>query len=193
LGMRDARLRLFSSLEYRDPRAFLVRLRELEREIASSALDIKIRALRTNELKPWRELREAALFAHFMGERIGTRVGIARGEAQDYDFVATWESAGVRRYSPVQIKEVVPQFLNPDAQLSAVIESLKKYPDSADLTVAIHLNKKHTIDLRDLPIPKLSIAALWVFASIAPGAERWGLWGDFLGSPAGSEHDYPAT
>lgn len=175
--MRDARLRLFSSLEYRDPRAFLLRLRDLERALASSALDIKVRALRTNELKPWRELREAALFAHFMSERIRTRVGIARGEAQDYDFVATWESAGVRRYSPVQIKEVVPSFLNPNAQLSAVIESLTKYADSTDLTVAIHLNKRHTLDLRELRVPQLSIAALWVFAAIAPGAARWGLWG----------------
>jgi hypothetical protein len=190
--MRDARLRLFSSLEYRDPRVFLMRLRELEREIASSALDIKIRALRTNELKPWRELREAALFAHFMSERIGTRVGIARGEAQDYDFVATWESAEGRHYAPVQIKEVVPPFLNPDAQLSAVIESLKKYTDSADLTVAIHLNTRAHIDLRD-PAPKLSLASLWVFGAIAPGAARWGLWGDLLDAPTGTEHDYPTA
>jgi hypothetical protein len=168
--MRDARLRLFSSLEYRDPRAFLVKLRKLERELASSALDIKVRALRTNELKPWRELREAALFAHFMSERIGTRVWIARGEAQDYDAVATWENVEGRHYTPVQIKEVVPPFLNPNAQLSAVIESLTRYPDSADLTVAIHLNKRHTLDLRELQVPELSLAALWVFAAIAPGA-----------------------
>ncbi len=190
--MRDARLRLFSSLEYRDPRAFLLRLRDLERALASSALDIKVRALRTNELKPWRELREAALFAHFMSERIRTRVGIARGEAQDYDFVATWESAGVRRYSPVQIKEVVPSFLNPNAQLSAVIESLTKYADSTDLTVAIHLNKRHTLDLRELRVPQtLHSRALGICRDSARRCAL-GPLGRLSRKPVGSEHDYPA-
>jgi hypothetical protein len=191
--MRGDRLRIFAALEYGDPRGFLVKLRELEPEIASSGLDIKVRALRTNQLKPWRELREGALFAHFMSERIGAPVRIARGEAQDYDFVVTWESAGVRKYAPVQIKEVVPPFLNPNAQLSAVIESLKKYTDSADLTVAIHLNTNIKFDLRDLDVPKLSIASLWVFGAIAPRAARWGLWGDLLGARMGTEHDYPAA
>lgn len=185
------RLRNFAALEYGDPRGILVKLRELEPKIASSDLDIKVRTLRTNQLKPLRELREGALFAYFMSERIGAHVRIAHGESQDYDFVATWESGGFRRYAPVQIKEVVPPFLNPNAQLSAVIESLKKYTDSADLTVAIHLNTNTQFDPHDLDIPKLSIAALWVFGAIAPRAARWGLWGDLLGARMGTEHDYP--
>jgi hypothetical protein len=191
--MCSANLRAYSALEYGDPMGFLLKLRELEPSIASSGLDRRLRTLRTNKLKPWRELREAALFSHFMSERIGVPVLIARGEAQDYDFVATWEAEGTRHFTPVQIKEVVPEYLNPRAAIEGVIASLTKYADSPDLTVAIHLNKRATFDIREIKVPSLSIASLWMFGAISPDSALWGLWGDFMEQPAGTEHVYPAA
>lgn len=191
--MCSDRLRAYSALEYGDPKGFLLKLGELEPKIASSGLDRRVRTLRTNDLKPWRELREAALFAHFMSERIGTPIRIAKDEKQDYDTVVTWQSGDNRLFSPVQIKEIVPEYVNPDADLESVIASLSKYVSSPDLTVAIHLNKRYEIDLLKIEVPKLPIASLWMFAAISPSGRRWGLWGDFLTEPTGTEHDYPVA
>ena len=191
--MGSDRVRAYSALEYGDPKGFLLKLREVESKIASSGLDRKVRTLRTNDLKSWRELREAALFSHFMSDRIGTPIRIAKGEAQDYDFVATWESGGSRIFSPVQIKEIVPEYLNPNTELEKVIESLSKYASSQDLTIAIHLNKRIQFDLSAIRVPKLSIASLWIFGAVSPDARRWGLWGVFLAEAVGTEHVYPVA
>ena len=141
--MTSDRIRAYSALEYGDPTGFLHKLDELEPRVASSNMDRKVRTLRTNSLKPWRELREAALFSHFMSERIGVPILIAKGEDQDYDFVATWQSGDTRTFSPVQIKEIVPEDLNPSADLEKVITSLSKYASSTDLTIAIPLNRRN--------------------------------------------------
>ena len=181
--MNSVRLRQFAALLFSDPGPFLVKLRELERQIALSDLPEKVRQLRTNELKPWRELREAALFAYCMGQRIGVPVLVARGEAQDYDFVVTWESKSVRNYAPIQIKEVVPTHLNPAATVSGVIGSLSKYGSSSDLTVVIHLNQRTAFDPGKLPVPKLPIGSLWMFGAVSPDANQWGPLGGFSRRP----------
>ena len=191
--MSNDRVRLYSSLAYGDPSGFLLKLRELEPKIASSGIDRTLRTLRTNALKPWRELREAALFSHFMSERLGSRVRIAKSESQDYDFVASWEFGDTRMFSPVQIKELVPEHLNPHAERERVMASLSKYVSSPDLTVAIHLNKRIQFDLSSIEVPNLSIASLWLFGSISPDSSRWGLWGDLLAEPLGTQHDYPVA
>jgi hypothetical protein len=185
------RVRAFSALKYGDPKGYLAKLREMEPRIAKSGLPRKVRTLRTHELKPWRELREAALFCHFMSERIGTEVRIAKGEAQDYDAVATWEDGAVRKFAPIQIKEVVPSYLNPNADLATVIASLTKYVDSADLTVAVHLNKQATFVPASIAIPKLPVRSLWVFGAVSADASRWNLWGDLLNQSLITEHAYP--
>ena len=187
------RLRTFSALEYGDPRGYLIKLREMEPRVAKSGLARKVRTLRTHDLKQWRELREAALFCHFMSERIGTEVRIAKGEAQDYDAVATWQEQDVRKFAPIQIKEVVPSYLNSNANLESVIASLSKYVDSSDLTVAVHLNKQVRFIPASITIPQLPVRSLWVFGSISPDASRWNLWGDLLNQPAVTEHAYPAA
>ncbi len=110
--MNMIRIREFERLEYRDPQEILVRLRQLEQKVVTSELPAKVRNLRMNPFKPWREMREAALFCYGMGERIGSTVYFALKESQDYDFVASWVSDCIRNYAPVQIKEVVPEKLN---------------------------------------------------------------------------------
>jgi hypothetical protein len=187
------RLRHFASLEYADPRGYLIELRKLEPRVAASGLPLQVRTLRTNQLKGWREAREAALFCHFMSERIGTSIRIARQESQDYDFVATWTDGDTQKFAPVQLKEVVPTHLNPRADISSVIENLARYRDSSDLTIAIHLNQTRPFDAPAIQIPELHLAGLWVFSSISPDASRWGLWGDLLKVPLGTEHAYPAA
>jgi hypothetical protein len=187
------RLRLFSSLRYGSPKGFLIALRELEPRVATSELSAREKSLRTNELKPWRELRDAALFCHFMAERFGTEVLIAKAESDDYDSVATWEREDDRVFSPVQLKEVVPAELNPNSDVQAIINGLSKYAPAPDLTAAIHLNRAGPFDPRTLVIPKLPVRSLWVFGSVNADASQWVLIGDLLGDIRVSAHDYPAA
>ena len=127
-----------------------------------------------------------------MGQRIGRPVYLARGESQDYDFVASWVVGDKQHLAPVQLKEVVPQELNPNASLEATIAALSKYVDSEELTVAIHLNRQIRFEPSTVSVPSLNIAALWVFASLTPEQSQWGLWGNFLEQPAGTRFEYPA-
>ena len=171
---------------------FLMELRRLEPKVAASNLPQRVKELRTNPLKEWREAREAALFCYGMGQRIGQTVFLARGESQDYDFVASWVVDDTQHFAPVQLKEVVPTSVNPTASVEGTVNSLAKYVDSEDLTVAIHLNQHGHFDPKTVVIPPLHIAALWIFSAIAEDQSEWGLWGDFLEHPEGTRFAYPA-
>jgi len=179
------------NLEYRDPAPFLRRMRSLELKVARSTLPPSIRSLRTNRLKRWRETRDAAIFCVGMGARIGCSVYLARSEAQDYDFVASWVTEDTRRFTPIQLKEVVPTDIEPEASVQKAIDALKsKYVRSSGLTVAIYLNQRIRFDPSAITIPQLNISGLWIFGGL--GGSTWGLWGDFLDQPVGTQFEYPA-
>ena len=185
-------VRSAQKLEFKNPSLFLANIRGIERELATSDSPKKIKNLRTNSLKEWRELRDAALFCHGMGQRIGQTVYFAKGESQDYDFVASWVVGEEQHLAPVQLKEVVPPELNPEATLQKTVNALAKYVDSEQLTVAIRLNQQTRFEPAQLSIPPLNIAALWVFAAISPDQSAWGLWGNFLEQLECSHFAYPA-
>jgi hypothetical protein len=193
--MPRIRLREFQRLKFKDPKPYLIRLREIEREVAVSTLPEEVKELRTNSLKPHRELRQAALFCYGMGQRLGQTVYLAPSEQQDYDFVATWVSKvtrhWTRHYSPVQLKEVVPHDRNPSASIQGIVNELSKYADSAELTVAIHVNQNSHFDPRALRVPPLKIAALWAFGALSADQREWGLWGNLLVTPEGTPFQYP--
>ncbi|MBW8369792.1 MAG: hypothetical protein K0M66_02250 [Thiobacillus sp.] len=189
--MDRSQLRSLQLSGFRDPASFLRTLRELEPRIAASSLDPKIKQLRTNKLKKWREARQAALFCYGMSQRIGQPIYLNNDEAQDYDFIASWAVGDEQHFAPVQLKEVVPTNLNAKSSLEEVISSLTKYVNSEDLTVAIHLNRKIQFDPKTITVPPLNIAALWVFSSISEDGSEWALWGNFLEDPEGSSFAYP--
>jgi len=175
------RNRQFAQLEYGDPFGFLIKLRELEIHVASSDTDVRIRNLRSNNLKPVREMREAALFCVGMSERIGCKVLFAPVEQQDFDFVATFVVAECQHFVPVQIKEIVPTHLNNTTSPQHVINGLTKYADSKDLCIAVHLNRVGHFDPEEICVPdNLFIGELWIFGSINEDQTEWGIWGDFI-------------
>ena len=185
------RARAFRELRYHDPRKVLIELRRIETSLVRSELPAAVRHLRTNDLKPIRELREACLFCYGLGQLNGQHVQVAHAEAQDYDAVGTWIDGKTQHFAPLQIKEVVPHVLNAAASVQAVVDSLQTYVDSQDLTVAIHLNRGTSFAPADLVIPPLKIAAVWVFGAITADQSRWALWGNFLETPHVREFDYP--
>ena len=191
--MKSIALRTFSKLEYRDPRPFLVLLRQFELELSASATPERIRNLRTNRLKPERELREAAIFCYLAGQRMGVTVGLAPGEDQDFDFVASWSDQDHSCFAPVQLKELPPETTAPQATLQDIISGLACYASSGELVVAIHLNRAISWDPAALEIPSLPIAELWAFGSTSADQNSWALWGDLLRFPTVSYHAYPAA
>jgi hypothetical protein len=130
--MSHSRLREFQRGEFCEPAHFLAGLRAVEPEISASLLSPHVKHLRTNGLKEWREARGAALFCHGMAQRIGQPIFMSRSEQQDYDFVACWTVDGTQHFAPVQLKEVVPESLNPNTNIEQVVQSLTKYVDSED-------------------------------------------------------------
>jgi len=127
-----------------------------------------------------------------MGQFIGQTVYFAKSESQDYDFVARWFVESDQYFAPVQLKEVVPAKLNPEASLESTMRTLSKYVDSENLTVAIHLNQDTHFDPVNLQASSLKLAELWIFATLNPSQSTWGLWGNFLGPDPGlSQFNYP--
>lgn len=170
----------------------LVDLRRTELTIAASNASFAVKNLRTHDLRPLRELREACLFCHGMTECTGQKFFVAHEEAQDYDAVATWVVGDLQSFAPIQIKEVVPHEVNPTASVREVIAGLEKYVSSEDLTVAIHLNRVvKGFNPSEIIVPPLKIAALWMFGAIAPDQSRWAIWGNFLDELEAAEFAYP--
>lgn len=190
------RVRHFSKLKYGSPHGFLKRLRELEYEVAASPTPERIKTLRTNGLKPEREMLDAALFCVGRSHVLETEVRFAPVEDQDHDFVATWRANDTQHYCPVQLKEVAPLHLNPNASVQGVLDKLTKYADSSDVAVAIKFNQRGRFDPAAIRIPdNLAIGTLWVFGATNEDQSEFALWGDFLATGAetmGIRFPYPS-
>ncbi|MEO7954335.1 MAG: hypothetical protein ABIR35_09645 [Polaromonas sp.] len=185
-------LRATQKLQFKDPTKYLFRLREIEIQLAKSETPTRIKSLRTNRLKVAREQRQAAIFCHGMSMKIGQTVYFASHEDQDFDFVASWVVDDKQHFAAVQLKEVVPQTLNPQACIESILIGLEKYTDSSSLTVAVHLNQGGRFDPKLLRLQHLKVASLWVFAAAAPDQSLWNLWGNFTeDDPYGIQFAYP--
>lgn len=175
-----------------DPAAVLRKLRKVEIPIAMSNHDSRVKALRTNYLKRDRENREACLFCYGMSVRLGHPIWFYPFEDSDFDFVAAWDEGDCRHYAPTQLKEVVPEELNSRASLQAVLDGIgAKYKTSNGLTVAIHLNQTGHFDPKNIVLPDLKIAGLWIFGAISEDQSQWFVCGDVLTGPTITIFDYP--
>nr|CAS02458.1 putative integron gene cassette protein [uncultured bacterium] len=175
---------------YRDPVVALRELRALELSIADLDISPDVRHLRTNELKRVREYRQAALFCHGMSCRIEQPVLFAPVEAADYDFIATWRSDTNIHFAPVQLKELVPESLNPRSSIQELVDGLSRY-SSDSLTVAVFLNRNSRFSLKELQLPSLRIAALWFFFAVTPDQSEWRLVGNLMEEPEATLFGYP--
>lgn len=154
--MATDRARSFRALKYYDPREVLVKLRETELGLAGRTdVPDAVKHLRTQELKPLRELREACLFCYGWSQIDGQSLRVAQVEAQDYDAVASWYSDEQLHFASLQIKEVVPEHLNRNISVQTIVDKLTQYPDSQDVTVVIHLNRSTPFSPADLIVPPL--------------------------------------
>ncbi len=184
--------REWTTYEYVDPRKVLVGLREVERRFAGKAIDERTLSLRTRELRPYHERRQALLFAYGMQAAVlGVPVHVACIEREDYDCIVTFEWQDERLYVPVQIKELAPADLNPTTDLQAELAKLTKYASSDDLVVAFYLNRNVRVEFGTLQVPPLGIKELWFFGAMSPMQDKWLLYGNALGTPRMWTYEYP--
>jgi len=185
-------IREWEKQKYHDPEIVLVQLREIEENPSVQALPEKVRTLRTNKLQFHKQGREAALFCYGLGERVlKTKVKFSNYMQADYDFVACWKEKEELFFTPVQLKEVTPDKINPNSILQVEIDKLSKYSRSEDLVVAIFLNKRCKTDFSEIRIPKLNIAELWIFGSMSVDQSKWFIYGDMLRMPQFFEFEHP--
>lgn len=162
-------------------------------QILDLDLPPKIRHLRTNQLKRHQENRAAAIFSHGISKVTGTKVYLAPVEASDYDFVTFWQFEDTRHFCPVQLKEWVPEELNPSLELNELISSTaRKYPSDTRTALAIHVNRALTLDLTNVQVPQLGFSALWLFGATSEDQQNWTIWGDFKSSPLAYQFSYPS-
>ena len=178
--------------KYLSPRKILLGLREAELSLPLHELHPKAATLRTRGLRQFLEGRQAALFSYGMGTILGTDVLFAQVENQDYDIICKFSTNGGTNYVPVQLKELVPDTF-PNAQtLQNEINKLSKYVDSADLTVAFHLNRRAHLNFSELVVPKNTVAAIWLYGALDAKQARWHLTGNLVGTQGCTyEFEYP--
>ncbi len=183
--------RRWATLQYFDSREVLTKLRAIEMQIADVPMKDRVRQLRTGNLRPYNERRQAALFCYGMSCRIGIPVAYAPVEEEDYDCVARWQDGDTLRFARIQTKELVPEELNAKTSLETEIRKLSKYVDSEELTVALYLNRVGRFDLAGLNVPRLRIGELWLYGATTPDQSQWMLYGDVLSDPRAYAFTYP--
>lgn len=173
--------REFGALAWHDPRQVLVNLRRVELGLPEN-IDPRVRRLRTNALKEWREGRDAALFAWGISSAvIGVPVEIAISEQRDYDFVCRWLKDGKLYYYPVQLKELPPADLNDSIALDDIYAKLSKYSGRDDLAVAVRLNRQMNFKYEPWNQPtRPAVMELWLFGGTSPDQSEWFIYGDVL-------------
>ncbi len=192
--MDEIRTRHWERLDYLDPRRVLVELREAESRLRGLTDDPRVQTLRTNTLKAYAEWRRAALLCFGIGIAVlgGRSVYFSPREEADYDCIAFWlNDANERVFTPIQIKEVVPQWVNNAADVNLELAKLAKYTSSRDLVIGIHVNKPGRLTFSEVVVPKLALGQVWLFGSATEDQSRWFLYGDLLGKPRLYEFDYP--
>lgn len=180
------RLREGSRFAFRDPEELIHRFNALERLVADSSISDSEKALRTNELKTIRETRQAALFALGLREWAGNAsVEIAATEDSDYDAVFRRQDDDLMSYTPVQLKEVVPERWivperwNKTASIDSILKKLVALQSSRDLVVGIHHARATNDGKLEFSVPKgLNLAGLFVFGSISNDRSEWMIAGD---------------
>jgi hypothetical protein len=191
---RDSlRLRQLATLKYYDPATVLRELRQIEFDPKFAKLPDKVRQMRTQSQKVWREGRIGLLFAYGMGLRVlNCPVTLATGEAEDYDFVTRWMVGDTENYSPIQEKEWPPLHLNDQVELEEVLARLGKSTAPTDTVALVHLNRRVELDLQRVRIPAMNFKELWFIGATTPDQNDWVLVGDVLHAPQRYDFKYPS-
>jgi hypothetical protein len=174
--------RAWLRLAYTDPGPLLAKLRDLQESPRLYEVPLRAANLRLNSLRTERESRQAALFCYGMSQRLGLPIRYAMNSEQnsDIDAIAVIERPDQYAFCPIQLKELVPSYLNATASLQGILDSVQAtYTGLPELVLAVHLNREESIVLSELRLPN-NIAELWLFGSQTNAQISWILVGNLL-------------
>jgi len=180
-------------MEWFDPKQVLVNLRFIELNLPAD-LDERVRRLRTNQLKEWREARFAALIAYGFGVKVvNAPTFVSKTEKMDFDFVMKWQSGSMDHYFPVQLKELPPDDINSRVSLDDIYDKLERYVGHHDLSVVICINRQTRFEFQPWNRPSNPrIKELWYLGCQSADQSTWFLYGSTLGrNPQKFEFNYP--
>lgn len=185
-GMTSMRIKQWEKLAWKDPSSLAGKSIAALRSVANTNTPDEVKALRGSTQKWSREMVDAAVFSHGVSQALSLpSLEMTMLEESDYDFVVRWVGKNEVCYAPVQLKDLPPVEYagsNPRS-LNESLQGLAKYATSSDLIVAYKLSRIDPAELREIKVPKLNIASLWLFAEVSPDCGRWILYGDMLKSP----------
>ena len=186
------RIRQWERLTYNDPKRDLMALALLNDAVVGSPLSHNEKQLRTHSQRSLLERRQAALFAWGLVNLYAFEsLEYALIDAEGHDAIFRWINADAVCYRPVQLKEVVSESRNKLGDLQNVIDSLSKYRNAGDLTVAIHVNRRMAGHITLELSANLTIGQLFIFGGCSPDQQRWFIQGDFIKTLERAEFDYP--
>lgn len=195
IGVDAVQLRAWAKLTYWDPDGLIGTLRffrALTPPARSSKAGVSERKLakiaqwRVGPLAKYLEREQAAWFCWLLSRRAPDFLWqFSHEPASNYDCILRCDIPGGERplFKPVQLKELVSSSLNPSTTLQDEIGKLQKYGASPNLVVAIHINRRVTINFQTLKIPPLGIGQLWIFGNASANGEKMFLCGDLLSHP----------
>jgi hypothetical protein len=183
--------REWSTYNYIDPVVYVTEQQKLRALVSATETPEKIRNLRTRKLAPKREAWDAGVFCYLLRERTGCEIYFAPVEDADFDAVFTWQEGGIQNFSPVQMKEVVPEELNKNQKIQDVLDSLHKYATSDDLVVAIKINRDVRLEADKIITDGLPVAEVWLFGATDPHEKTWGLFNKSGDNIEQSVHELP--
>lgn len=189
----DVRINEWSKLTFVDPETVLRKLRKIQIQLAASNLHYRVKNLRTHQLQQHLEGWKAALFCYGMSKLLRVPVYVVPYAKSDYDAVAMGVEDDTRYFTPIQIKEVVPDYLNPNTDINKEIAKLSRYSVSNDTVVVMHVNRAVRLELQKIKVPKLNIAELWLLGDSAADQNKFFIAGDLLNNPRRFEFDYPVV
>lgn len=187
-------LRKWRRLPFRDARTCLIGLGTLQARMDKKGLSPTVDDLRSRAFREHLHLRQAALFAYFIGQavlKVPVAYALIEEENEDYDCVMRWRVERRNCYVPVQLKEIVPQRRNPESNLNAELSKLGKYVSSQGTVVAVHLNRSGLFDRAAIKVPETTCAQLWLYGALTADQSRWFLFGNLLAAPVEHEISFP--
>jgi len=107
----------------------------------------KVLGLRRNADKPAREMLHGCILGCLLGQMRGVRfrVALVREQAHPADvFLFTGGERGLDHFTPVQLKELPPGYLNAETSLDALLADVAADPPMPDVSLAVFINRQMT-------------------------------------------------
>lgn len=170
----------WASLKYVNPTKFLLGMDKMFDDLGIRKYKNPSDILLDRRVREIAEDRRCAIFCHGAGQALGTKILFASHESADYDYVGAYQHNGSIYRFPIQLKQLVPDRLNPPTSLQREIAKLRKYPDSQDLVVAIHINRKIHIKPQELDTSGLKVKEIWIYGQLQSHSDTWLLFGNLM-------------